>query len=117
MIRRSGLDTLQSAATDWVERYGLTDKVTFIRGDAGIVGRTLTGPFDLIFIDTEHDDASVTRDIEVAMPLLLPVACWPSTTTPIRVGQKCGRLWMHMHGGWAGSGLPKPITAGYFGLG
>ena len=62
----------QSVAMDWVRRYGLTEKVTFVRGDIGVVGKMLSGTYDLIFIDTEHDVASLTRDIENALPLLSP---------------------------------------------
>lgn len=62
----------QTDAAEWVRRYGLADRVTFRRGDVAEVVPTLTGPFDLIFIDTEHDAASVTRDIEASLTVLAP---------------------------------------------
>lgn len=62
----------QSEAAEWVRRYGLTERVEFRRGDAADVCRGLTGPFDLVFIDTLHDAASVTRDIASSLPLLTP---------------------------------------------
>jgi predicted O-methyltransferase YrrM len=55
-----------------VRRYGLSEKVEFVRGDAAEVCRGLAGPFELAFIDTFHDAASVGRDIAAALPLLAP---------------------------------------------
>ncbi|HEY1190970.1 MAG TPA: class I SAM-dependent methyltransferase, partial [Gemmata sp.] len=62
----------QTEAAEWVRRFGLADRVTFRRGDVADVCRELTGPFDLIFIDTLHAAASVERDIASARPLLAP---------------------------------------------
>ena len=62
----------QSEAAEWVRRYRVADKVEFVRGDAAEVCRRLAGPFGLVFIDTAHDTASVTRDIAAALPLLEP---------------------------------------------
>ncbi|MBN9119687.1 MAG: class I SAM-dependent methyltransferase, partial [Planctomycetes bacterium] len=62
----------QSEAAEWVRRFGCADRVEFRRGDAGEVCRGLSGPFGLIFIDTLHDAASVSRDIGAALPVLAP---------------------------------------------
>jgi predicted O-methyltransferase YrrM len=62
----------QGEAAEWVRRYGLAGRVEFVRGDAGAVCRNLTGPFELAFIDTLHDAASVERDITSALALLTP---------------------------------------------
>jgi hypothetical protein len=62
----------QSEAAEWVRRYGLTDRVEFRRGDVADACRHLTGRFDLVFIDTLHDAASVARDIAAVRPLLAP---------------------------------------------
>ena len=62
----------QSEAAEWLARYGLTERVTLLRGDVGDVARTLPGPFDMAFVDTEHDTASVERDIDAALRLLAP---------------------------------------------
>ena len=60
----------QAEAAEWVQRYGLSERVEFRRGDAGEVCRGLSGRFGLVFIDTLHDAASVERDIAAALPLL-----------------------------------------------
>jgi hypothetical protein len=62
----------QSEAAEWARRFGVADRVEFIRGDAGAVCRGLTGKFGLAFIDTLHDAASVERDIAGVLPLLAP---------------------------------------------
>lgn len=62
----------QSEATEWVGRFGVADRVAFVRGDVGTVCRGLTATFGLVFVDTRHDAASVERDIVAALPLLTP---------------------------------------------
>jgi hypothetical protein len=62
----------QSEAAEWARRFGVADRVEFVRGDAGEVCRNLTGKFGLAFIDTLHDAASVERDIAGVLPLLTP---------------------------------------------
>jgi SAM-dependent methyltransferase len=62
----------QSEAAEWVRRFGCANRVEFRRGDAADVCSALSGSFGLIFIDTLHDAASVTRDIASALPLLAP---------------------------------------------
>ena len=64
----------QSEAAEWLHRYGLSERVTLKQGDSVERCRELEGPFGLAFIDTEHDAASVARDIEAALPLLEPNA-------------------------------------------
>ena len=60
-------------AAEWCRRYGVADRVEFRRGDAAEVCRDLAGErFDLGFIDTGHDAASVERDIASVLPLLAP---------------------------------------------
>jgi predicted O-methyltransferase YrrM len=45
--------------------------VEFRRGAIAETCRALKERFDLVFIDTEHDAASVGRDIEAMAPLLI----------------------------------------------
>jgi hypothetical protein len=52
-----------------VDRYGLQDKVTAIRGTASFLP---DHPFDLIFIDGSHDYASVSDDIASSLARLSP---------------------------------------------
>ena len=52
-------------AAEWVRRYGLCDRVEFVRG-------VPNARFDLILIDGEHDAANVTRDIATAVAHLVP---------------------------------------------
>lgn len=62
----------QAEAGEWAGRYGVADRVEFRRGDVAAVCRDLGGRFRLVFVDTEHDAASITRDIEAALPLHEP---------------------------------------------
>jgi hypothetical protein len=62
----------QSEAKEWARRFGVADRVTFLRGDAAAVCLSLNEPFDLVFIDTLHDAASVEADIASALRLLEP---------------------------------------------
>lgn len=62
----------QSVAADWVRRYDLADRVTFHRGKLRSVVPDLPGKFDLILIDTDHDSASIARDIVLSLPKLAP---------------------------------------------
>jgi predicted O-methyltransferase YrrM len=62
----------QAEAKEWVKRFGLSDRVEFRLGDVEENCRMLSGRFDLVFIDTDHDAAAVARDIEAALPLLEP---------------------------------------------
>ena len=62
----------QGEAAEWARRYGVADRVAFARGDAAAACRGLDGPFDLAFVDTLHDAASVERDVAAALPLLAP---------------------------------------------
>jgi hypothetical protein len=62
----------QSAADEWARRFGVAERVEFRRGDVterlGISGER----FGLAFVDTEHDAASVRRDLELALRVLEP---------------------------------------------
>ena len=62
----------QSEAREWARRFGVVDRIDFIRGDAAEVCLGLNEKFDLAFIDTLHDAASVERDIASALRLLEP---------------------------------------------
>jgi len=62
----------QSEAKEWVRRFGVADRVEFIRCDAGEVCQQLSGKFGLAFIDTTYDAASVERDIACALQVLAP---------------------------------------------
>ena len=59
-------------AAEWARRFGIADRLTFLRGGVADVVPGLPGPFGLVFVDTGHDAASVDRDISVALPLLGP---------------------------------------------
>lgn len=62
----------QGEAKEWVQRFGVEEKVEFLRGDAGEVCQKLSGKFGLVFIDTLHDATSVEKDIASAVRLLEP---------------------------------------------
>lgn len=62
----------QTEAAEWARRFGVADRIVFIRGDAGEVCKSLGGTFDLVFVDTLHDAVSVERDIATALRLLEP---------------------------------------------
>jgi protein-L-isoaspartate O-methyltransferase len=62
----------QSEAREWTRRYGVAEKVAFRQGEAEQICRDLTEHFELVFVDTEQDAASVRRDIEALLPLLAP---------------------------------------------
>ena len=62
----------QTEAAEWLRRYGLSERVQFCRGDASEQCRGLDQRFDLVFVDTDHDAASIERDIEASLRLLEP---------------------------------------------
>jgi predicted O-methyltransferase YrrM len=90
----------QAEAREWEWRFGVAERVEFRQGEITSVCRNLGERFDLVFVDTDHDAASVRRDIEALAPLLAPrglksgrsstfrtpfVAwAWPSRTHPQR---------------------------------
>jgi hypothetical protein len=61
----------QGPAIEWARRFGVAERVEFRQGD---VNEGLGGGerFGLAFVDTEHDAASVRRDLEVAVRVLEP---------------------------------------------
>jgi predicted O-methyltransferase YrrM len=61
----------QSAAAEWARRFAVADRIEFRQGD---VAERLGGSerFGLAFVDTEHDAASVRRDLELALRVLEP---------------------------------------------
>ena len=65
-------DADQSEAAEWVRRYGVSDKVEFVRGETTEVCRGLSRLFGLVSIDTPHGAASVSRDIATALHFLEP---------------------------------------------
>jgi len=60
----------QTEARQWVRRYGLADRVEFLRGEAMDRCRELREQFDLVLLDTEHDEESLRRDLDAALPRL-----------------------------------------------
>jgi LPS sulfotransferase NodH len=64
--------TEATAAIEWVRRYGLIERIDWRQGEVAEVCATLRERFGLVFIDTERDAASVTRDLDAALPLLEP---------------------------------------------
>lgn len=60
----------QSEAVEWSRRYRLHDRIVFHRGEVERIAPRLAERFDLIFVDTEPDEAGVRRDIEATLPLL-----------------------------------------------
>ncbi|WP_439623946.1 class I SAM-dependent methyltransferase [Gemmata sp.] len=62
----------QAEAAEWARRFGVADRVAFVRGDAADACGRLTGAFDVAFIDTLHDAASVERDVAAALRVLRP---------------------------------------------
>ena len=62
----------QSEAREWCHRFGTDSRTTLIQGEVQKLLEQSSDRFDLIFVDTEHDAKSLTRDIEIALQLLKP---------------------------------------------
>jgi protein-L-isoaspartate O-methyltransferase len=62
----------QTEAREWARRFGIEERLVFHRGDVAAVCGGLAERFELTFVDTEQDAASVQRDIEALLPLLEP---------------------------------------------
>ena len=63
----------QTPATEWVRRFAVADRVEFRRGSVVDAMTTLgTERFGMVFVDTEHDAASVKRDLEAALGVIEP---------------------------------------------
>jgi hypothetical protein len=60
----------QAEAREWARRYGVAEQLVFCQGEVETICRGLDERFDLVFVDTEQDAASVRRDIEASRPLL-----------------------------------------------
>lgn len=60
-----------ATARAWLERFGLAGRADLIRSGSPEVERPL-GPFGLVFVDGEHDGASVRADVEFALSVLEP---------------------------------------------
>ncbi len=66
------VDVLDSApAAGWLERFGCPPNVTFFQCHFAELDPHL-GPFDLVFVDGEHDAAHVRADMELALTRLAP---------------------------------------------
>ncbi|MBP3954180.1 class I SAM-dependent methyltransferase [Gemmata sp. G18] len=69
------VDVLDPAhAAGWLERFGVSGNVTLLQSKFAEIDPRL-GPFDLIFVDGEHDEANVRADVELALSLLAPGGC------------------------------------------
>lgn len=62
----------QNEAQEWARRFGVSERIEFCQGDVKTILSNRSDRFELIFIDTEHDARSLTRDIEMALPRLEP---------------------------------------------
>jgi hypothetical protein len=62
----------QGTAAEWVSRYRVAERVEFVRGDVASRLAPMDERFGLVFVDTEHDAASVRRDLDLAASLLQP---------------------------------------------
>jgi hypothetical protein len=60
----------QSEAREWCRRYHVHDRVVFRQGEVERIAPRLEERFDLVFVDTVHDEGSVRSDIEASLPLL-----------------------------------------------
>jgi hypothetical protein len=60
----------QAEAREWCRRYQVLERVVFRQGEVERIASCLEERFDLVFVDIEHDESSVKRDIEAALPLL-----------------------------------------------
>jgi SAM-dependent methyltransferase len=60
----------QAEAREWCRRYQVEDRVDFRQGEVERIASRLEGRFNLIFVDTGHDEFSVRLDIEASLPLL-----------------------------------------------
>ena len=58
------------AMTANLDRAGVADVVTIVRGHSPGILATLPGPFGLVFIDGDHGSAAVIADVEAARKLL-----------------------------------------------
>ena len=63
-------DELEVRVRGWFERAGLTDQIDYRLGDALDVLPTLTGPFDLVFLDA--DKRNYLRYYELVLDKLRP---------------------------------------------
>ena len=63
----------QGPAAEWARRFGVAARVEFRRGEVGGVAAALAGErFGLALVDTEHDAASVRRDLDAVARVLDP---------------------------------------------
>ncbi len=57
---------------DNLKRYGVVDRVDVRVGRIEDIGPTLEPIYDLVFVDSAHDEKSVARDLQVALHCLRP---------------------------------------------
>jgi predicted O-methyltransferase YrrM len=62
----------QSTAAEWASRYSTSDRLEYGQADVGRHFASSNERFGLVFVDTEHDAASVRRDLELAIRLVEP---------------------------------------------
>ncbi len=81
------VDALDPApAAGWLERFGVADRAELRRGTFAEVVPPLE-PFELVFVDGEHDAASARADVDLALSVLAPggvLAChdYPDPSWP-----------------------------------
>jgi hypothetical protein len=62
----------QETAAEWSSRFGVASRVEFLCGSVADRLKSTSQKFGLAFVDTEHDEASVRRDLELARGSLAP---------------------------------------------
>jgi hypothetical protein len=62
----------QAEAREWCRRCQVSERVTFCQGEVERIAPLLEQRFDLVFLDTDPDGASVRRNIEVTLAVLEP---------------------------------------------
>jgi protein-L-isoaspartate O-methyltransferase len=62
----------QAEAQEWSRRYQVPNRIVFRQGEVERIAAHLEGRFDLVFVDSDPDEASVRRELETALRVLEP---------------------------------------------